>query len=155
MENMKNSSLKCSFWLSATLATFAAAVQADVTIQQKTSLDVASLVHLHGAITTNITADKKREDNESHCEGMMSLLCGNVQSGEIVRLDRDLTWHLEPKKKRYREQAFATPEEILFRKASSPSINPNARCRRRKSRSTRPTLECRSPVMRRRKHRQH
>ena len=109
---MKNSSLKCSFWLSATLATFAAAVQADVTIQQKTSLDVASLVHLHGAITTNITADKKREDNESHCEGMMSLLCGNVQSGEIVRLDRDLTWHLEPKKKRYREQAFTTPEEM-------------------------------------------
>jgi hypothetical protein len=94
-------------------ASFAAAVvQADVTIEQKTTLDVASLIRTHGSSTTNFTADKKREDTESHCEGMMSLVCGNVHGGEIVRLDRGLTWHLEPDKKRYREDIFATPEQL-------------------------------------------
>ena len=91
--------------------------RADVTVQQKTSLDVASVIRMHGATTTNLTAEKKREDVESHCEGMMSLLCGNVQSGDIVRLDRDVTWRLEPDKKRYREQAFATPEELAAMRA--------------------------------------
>ena len=94
-------------------ASFAAAgVRADVTIEQRTTLDVASMIRTHGSFTTNITADKKREDTESHCEGMMSLVCGNVRGGEIVRLDRGLTWHLEPDKKRYREDVFATPEEL-------------------------------------------
>jgi hypothetical protein len=90
----------------------AAAVQADVTIEQKTTLDVASMIRTHGSSTTNISADRKREDTESHCEGMLSLVCGNVRGGEIVRLDRGLTWHLEPDKKRYREDVFATPEEL-------------------------------------------
>jgi len=90
----------------------AAAVHADVTIEQKTTLDVASLIRTHGSSTTSIAAEKKREDTESHCEGMMSLVCGNVRSVEIVRLDRGLTWHLQPEKKSYREDAFATPEEL-------------------------------------------
>jgi hypothetical protein len=90
----------------------AAAVQADVTIEQKTTLDVASLIRTHGSSTASFTADRKREDTESHCEGMMSLVCGNVRGGEIVRLDRGLTWHLEPEKKRYREDIFATPEQL-------------------------------------------
>jgi hypothetical protein len=94
-------------------ASFAAAVvHADVTIEQRTTLDVVSLIRTHGSSTTNVTADKKREDTESHCEGMMSLVCGNVRGGEIVRLDRSLTWRLEPDKKRYREDVFATPEEL-------------------------------------------
>jgi hypothetical protein len=88
------------------------AVRADVTVEQKTTLDVASVIKTHGASTTSIAADKKREDTESHCEGLMSMVCGNVHGGEIVRLDRGLTWHLEPDKKAYREDVFATPEEI-------------------------------------------
>lgn len=102
-------------WIAGTSALLAASVtpiRADVTVQQKTTLDVASMIHLHGANTTNWTTDKKREDTESHCEGMMSMLCGNLQGGEIVRLDRDVTWHLQPAKKRYTEQPFATPEEL-------------------------------------------
>src|ERR1700730_11522425 len=94
-------------------APFAAAVvQADVTLEQRTTLDVASVIRTHGSSTTNVAADKKREDTESHCEGLMSMVCGNVRGGEIVRLDRGLTWHLEPAKKTYREDVFATPEEI-------------------------------------------
>jgi hypothetical protein len=93
-------------------------VQADVTIEQKTALDVASMIRTHGSSTTNIAADKKREDTESHCEGMLSLVCGNVRSGEIVRLDRGLTWKLEPEKKSYREDIFATPEDLAQMRAS-------------------------------------
>jgi hypothetical protein len=92
-------------------------VHADVTITQKTNLDVASLISSHGASTLSLTADKQREDTDSHCEGVMSIVCGNLQGGEIVRLDRDLTWYLEPKKKMYREQVFATPAEIAAMRA--------------------------------------
>jgi hypothetical protein len=109
---MKNGLLGVVGWSAAAMATLTATAQADVTIQQKTSLDVASMIHMHGATTTSLATDKQREDTESHCEGMMSLLCGNLQGGEIIRLDRDVTWHLEPEKKRYREQVFATPEEL-------------------------------------------
>jgi hypothetical protein len=92
-------------------------VRADVTVEQKTTLDVASMIKTHGSSTTNITSDKKREDTESHCEGMMSIICGNVRGGEIVRLDRGLTWHLQPDKKSYREDIFATPEEMAEMRA--------------------------------------
>ena len=91
--------------------------RADVTIEQKTTLDVASMIRTHGSSTTNIAADKKREDTESHCEGMLSLVCGSVRSGEIVRLDRGLTWKLEPEKKSYREDIFATPEDLAQMRA--------------------------------------
>jgi hypothetical protein len=90
---------------------------ADVTIEQKTTLDVASMIKMHGGSTTNVTADKQREDTESHCEGMMSLICGNVKSGDIVRLDRGVTWRLQPDKKTYREEVFATPEELAEMRA--------------------------------------
>ncbi len=109
---MKTGLLGVVCWSTAAIATLTAIARADVTIQQKTSLDVSSMIRMHGTTTTGLTADKKREDTESHCEGMMSLLCGNVQGGEIIRLDRDVTWHLEPENKRYREQVFATPEEL-------------------------------------------
>jgi hypothetical protein len=85
---------------------------ADVTISQQTTFDAASFVKSHGSTTTVYTLDKERRDSETHCEGMLSIVCGNMQSGEIVRLDRGVTWHLEPKKKRYLEQVFATPEQI-------------------------------------------
>jgi hypothetical protein len=99
-------------------ASFAAgAVHADVTVQEKTTLDVASMIRMHGATSISVTADKKRDDSESHCEGMMSLLCGNLHGGEIVRLDRGLTWHLEPDKKSYREDIFATPEQLAEMRA--------------------------------------
>ncbi len=103
--------------LTVALASSAPLVRADVTTQQKTALDVASLMRTHGSITTSLTADKKRDDNESHCEGMMSMLCGNVQGGEIIRLDRDLSWHLEPAKKRYRETQFSSPAELSAMRA--------------------------------------
>ncbi|HEV7613253.1 MAG TPA: hypothetical protein VGO37_15335 [Steroidobacteraceae bacterium] len=107
--------LRSACVLAASLA--CGSVGADVTIEQKTTLDVASMIRTHGSSTTNIAADKKREDTESHCEGMLSLVCGNVRGGEIVRLDRGLTWKLEPEKKSYREDLFATPEDLAQMRA--------------------------------------
>jgi hypothetical protein len=100
-----------------TAVTSSVIVHADVTITQKTNLDVASLISSHGSSTFSLTADKQREDSESHCEGLMSIVCGNIQGGEIVRLDRDLSWHLEPKKKLYRETVFASPAELAEMRA--------------------------------------
>jgi hypothetical protein len=104
-------SVVCLFCAASTI------VHADVTITQKTNLDVASLINTHGSSTSSLTTDKQREDSESHCEGVLSIVCGNVQGGEIVRLDRDLTWHLEPKKKLYREVVFASPAELSAMRA--------------------------------------
>ncbi len=104
-------------WLGASPA-----ARGDVTIEQNTTLDVASMIRMHGTTTESITADKKRSDTDSHCEGMMSVFCGNVRGGEIVRLDRDVTWHLEPEKKRYREDAFATPEQLRLMRARAQAM---------------------------------
>jgi hypothetical protein len=88
----------------------AMAAHADVAVQEQTTYDF-SLIKAHGNSTELTSSDKQRRDSELHCEGMMSLLCRNAQSGEIIRLDKDLTWVLDPKNKEYRESRFPTPAE--------------------------------------------
>ncbi len=83
------------------------AAHADVTIVEQSTFDL-SILKAHGNATEFTSADKQRRDSTFHCEGFMSLLCGNAQSGEIVRLDRDVRWSLEPKKQEYRETPFLT-----------------------------------------------
>lgn len=83
------------------------AARADVTVEQQTTFDF-SIIKAHGTQTEYTTLDKQRRDSDLHCEGFMSLMCGNAQSGDIIRLDRDVQWMLEPKKKEYRETAFPT-----------------------------------------------
>jgi hypothetical protein len=96
--------------LSATIAGAPGSARADVTIEEQTTFDFA-IIKAHGTATEYTTADKQRRDSDLHCEGFMSLLCGNTQSGEIIRLDRDVQWALEPKKKEYRETPFLTPAQ--------------------------------------------
>ncbi|MBV8306556.1 MAG: hypothetical protein JO274_03675 [Gammaproteobacteria bacterium] len=98
--------------LAATAVTlaFPTASLADVTIQQQSTFDL-SMIKAHITSTESTTADKQRRDSDMHCEGIMSLLCGNMQGGQIIRLDRDVEWTLEPKKKQYRESHFLTPEQ--------------------------------------------
>jgi hypothetical protein len=81
--------------------------RADVTIQEQTSFDF-SVIQAHGSNTEYTSADKQRRDTELNCEGFMSLVCGNAQTGNIIRLDRGVQWQLEPKKKEYRETPFLT-----------------------------------------------
>jgi hypothetical protein len=88
----------------------AAAAHADVAVQEQSTFDF-SLIKAHGNSIELTSGDKQRRDSELHCEGMMSLLCRNAQSGEIIRLDKDLTWMLDPKNKEYRESRFPTAAE--------------------------------------------
>ncbi|HKD53243.1 MAG TPA: hypothetical protein VKB72_03415 [Steroidobacteraceae bacterium] len=96
--------------LAAAVAAAPAVTRADVTIQQQSSFDIA-IVKAHGTSTEYTTSDKQRREADFHCEGFMSMFCGNTQSAEIVRLDRNVEWTLEPKKKQYRETAFMTEAE--------------------------------------------
>jgi hypothetical protein len=84
--------------------------RADVTVQEQTTFDL-SLIKAHGNVTELISTDKQRRDTELHCEGLMSLVCRNAQDGQIIRLDKDVTWMLDPKKKEYRENHFPTAAE--------------------------------------------
>lgn len=94
----------------AAIVIAAPGARADVTIEQNTTFDLA-IIKAHGTSTESTTADKQRRDSDMHCEGFMSLMCGDSQSGEIVRLDKDLTWSLDPKHKSYREKPFPTAEQ--------------------------------------------
>jgi hypothetical protein len=93
------------------LALTALPVVADVTTQQSVVMDVAGAIKMHGTMTDMTTSDKERHDSDLHCEGFMALVCGNVRSGDIVRLDRNLSWDLRPDKKIYTENVFPTAEE--------------------------------------------
>jgi hypothetical protein len=84
--------------------------RADVTIQQQATFNL-SLIKAHSNTTELTSGDKQRRDTDLHCEGFMSLLCGNSQGGEIVRLDKEVQWTLEPKKKEYRESHFLSAAE--------------------------------------------
>ena len=85
---------------------------ADVSIQQQTQYDFA-IIKAHGTHTELTATDKRRSDSEMHCEGLMSMFCGNTQSGEIIRLDRNIEWALEPKKMEYRETPLPTAAQLL------------------------------------------
>ncbi|HTD11461.1 MAG TPA: hypothetical protein VK676_05265 [Steroidobacteraceae bacterium] len=107
---MRDTNRFAPWWLAGLAAVALAATgaaRADVTIEEQSTFDVF-IIKAHGTSTEFTTADKQRRDSSFNCEGLMSLLCGNTQSGEIVRLDRDLTWSLEPKKREYRESPFMT-----------------------------------------------
>src|ERR1700722_4543758 len=79
--------------------------RADVTIQEQTTYDL-SLIKAHGTSTELTSGDKQRRDSDMHCDGMMSFFCRNLGAGEITRLDKDLTWTLNPKDKDYTETHF-------------------------------------------------
>jgi hypothetical protein len=69
---------------------------------------------MHGTATEWTTTDKQRRDVDTRCDGfLMSRLCGKGTHGDIIRLDRDLEWSLEPDKKLYEETPFPTAEERL------------------------------------------
>jgi hypothetical protein len=92
------------------LAAGSLAARADVTVQQQTSMSLAG-IKIDVQSTERTSGDKQRRDSTTQCHGLLALVCHNVQSGEIVRLDKQLEWQLEPKKKTYLERPFPTPEQ--------------------------------------------
>ncbi|HEY6452645.1 MAG TPA: hypothetical protein VIX87_08600 [Steroidobacteraceae bacterium] len=84
--------------------------RADVTVDQQTSMSVAGM-NIDITSVELTSADKQRRDTTTQCHGILALVCHDVQSGEIVRLDKELEWQLQPKKKVYAERTFPTPEQ--------------------------------------------
>jgi hypothetical protein len=93
----------------AVLSSYKSAL-ADVTIQEQTTIH-AFVVKAHGTTTNQVSGDKQRSEVQFACDGVMSMFCGHNKTVDIVRLDRDVTWDMEPKKKRYTETAIPTPEQ--------------------------------------------
>jgi hypothetical protein len=84
---------------------------ADVTETKTITLNMA-IAKINSTDTERYAGDKKRNDTDTRCEGfLLSMICGDTKNGEITRLDKDLTWGLEPAKKRYTEKPFPTPEQ--------------------------------------------
>jgi hypothetical protein len=101
--------------LAGTLAVLAGlspfgSARADVTIQEQTTIH-AFVVKAHGTTTNQVSGEKQRSEVQFACDGVMSMFCGHNKTVDIVRLDRDVTWDMEPKKKRYTETPFPTPEQ--------------------------------------------
>jgi hypothetical protein len=83
---------------------------ADVTIQEQTTIH-ALVVKAHGTTTNQVSGGKQRSEVQFACDGVMSMFCGHNKTVDIVRLDREVTWDMEPKKKRYTEIPFPTPAQ--------------------------------------------
>jgi hypothetical protein len=84
--------------------------RADVTIQEQTTIH-AFIVKAHGTTTNQVSGGKQRSEVQFACDGVMSMFCGHNKAVDIVRLDRDVTWDMEPKKKRFTETPIPTPEQ--------------------------------------------
>jgi hypothetical protein len=94
----------------ATLAVLAPPAHADVTLGQKTSMSVGG-INIDVDSVERTTADKQRTDSTTSCQGFLSLFCHDMDGGRIVRLDRQVEWQLQPKKKLYSERPFPTAEQ--------------------------------------------
>jgi hypothetical protein len=107
-----NSNLGAAAGILAVLAALGTcgSAMADVTIQEQTTIH-AFVVNAHGTTTNQVSGDKQRSEVQFACDGVMSMFCGHNKTVDIVRLDREVTWDMEPKKKRYTETPFPTPEQ--------------------------------------------
>ena len=96
----------------AVALTLSAAAQADVTLEERMSVSGAGLMkmaNMSGTTKTVIAKDRARTESNLQFEsGMMRALArGAGQSTQIVRLDQDKIYTLEPDKKTYTEMTFA------------------------------------------------
>jgi len=94
----------------AALAVLPPPARADVTVGQKTSMSLGA-INMDIDSVERTSGDKQRNDSTVTCHGFLSLFCRDVEGGRIVRLDKQVEWELQPKKKLYSERPFPTPEQ--------------------------------------------
>ena len=94
----------------AALALSAPPARADVTVGQKTSMSLGG-INIDIDSMERTSADKQRSDSTVRCHGLLSLFCHDVEGGNIVRLDKQVEWQLQPQKKLYSERPFPTAEQ--------------------------------------------
>jgi hypothetical protein len=102
--------LTSMFCAAAALVVLAPPARADVTVAQKTSMSLGG-INIDVDSVERTSAEKQRTDSTVNCQGFLSLFCHGMEGGRIVRLDRQVEWQLQPKKRRYSERPFPTPEQ--------------------------------------------
>lgn len=84
---------------------------ADVTVEQTTRLEGTGLMaamNMSVTTTTAIAGDRSRTDSEMKMDSRwMRMFAGGAGNADIVRLDRDMVYQLDTKKKRYSEISLA------------------------------------------------
>lgn len=95
----------------------AAPALADVTLKEKTvSTGLAGFGNGTSERTFVIAGDKSRSDDQFTYTGRFKTLAGGGKprsSAEIVRLDREVVWSLDPQKKQYTEMTFAEMRALV------------------------------------------
>jgi hypothetical protein len=96
----------------AVAASFSMAAQADITMQERVSVNgfgLMSMANMSGTTTTSISGDRARTESDLKFEsGLLRTFAGGAgQSTEIVRLDQDKIYTLDTRKKTYTETTFA------------------------------------------------
>jgi len=115
---------------------------ADVTSKQTTTLDVAGVITMHGTLLELTSGEKQRADSEYRCDGLMSLFCRRANGSEIIRLDRGLTWQLNPGSKSYLETPLPTPEErAIAQQKMQETLEKMKQCRPQPSSQTSNTAD--------------
>lgn len=94
----------------AALAALPLPVRADVTVGQKTSMSLGG-INIDVDSIERTSADRQRSDSTMRCHGFLALFCRDAEGGRIVRLDKQVEWDLQPRKKLYSERPFPTAEQ--------------------------------------------
>jgi len=125
------------------LAWIATVARADVTETRTMRMDIG-FGKIDSTTTERISGEKKRTDSNSHCEGfLLSMVCGHMAGGEIVRLDKNVSWRLDPKHKRYTETSFPTPDQIAeIQRQRAEILTKLASCPRPAGHASPNTSEC-------------
>jgi hypothetical protein len=98
---------------SATLAALAlGAAHADVTVKERIAVEgqgLMAMANMSGTSTTAISGRRARTENDMQMESRLVRMFahGAGQSTEIVRLDEDKVFEIDPKKRTYKEESLA------------------------------------------------
>ncbi|HEY5101682.1 MAG TPA: hypothetical protein VII70_02770 [Steroidobacteraceae bacterium] len=102
-----------AFALALILAAAAQVASADVTVQQRISIEGIggmSIANMSGATTTTIAGDKSRTESDLQMQSKLLRMFARGATGphvDIVRLNEDTLDHLDVNKKEYTETTFA------------------------------------------------
>lgn len=97
--------------LGGLLLSCATGTVADISYAQKITVEAAggmSMFASEGEVITQISGNKARSETTTEMKSkLLGALAGSGNSGNIIRLDKALSWNLLPDKKQYTEVTFA------------------------------------------------
>lgn len=114
---METRNFRLSTLAAALLLAAIPTVQADISYTQRIVVEAAggmSMFASEGEVLTQISGDKSRSDSQMTMKSkLMGMFAGSGETGNIVRLDKALTWNLLPEEREYSELTFAQAKARL------------------------------------------